>query len=452
MNNENGGNMSNSNGMDRRRFLRNGAVGVGALGVGMLGGGDLLHSQAEPQSQPGQEIDRTWKIKEYRTLGRTEFKVSDIGSGFVKDPAVLGKMLDAGINYIDSAESYGNEEMIGAVLKNRDRKKIFVTTKLELKDDLSKEGILARARKCLERLQTDYIDCLMIHSCEKVALIKTEGFHAAMQQLKSEGRLRFIGISHHGANFYKDPEEAMDKVLIAAALDGRFDVMLLAYNFIQDDKGAEVLKVCREKNIGATLMKVNPIGKIPMMKERIEKLKKDGKEIPGAYTQMISRMEVKAKKAEAFIKEYRLDDDRRMKDAAVRFALSNPDVHTVCCAFLNFDSLDAYIPLSGTRLADMEKEKLAAYKEGCGSLYCRHACGLCEPVCPRGVPVNTIMRFNHYYEAQGKEKFAMKQYARLSAPKADRCRNCSGLCESACPYGVPVQGLLTMAHRTLSIA
>ncbi|MDQ1351295.1 MAG: Aldo ket red protein [Acidobacteriota bacterium] len=444
--------MSNTSGMDRRRFLRNGAVGVGAFGVGMLGGGNLLHSQVEPQSQAGQEMNQALKIKEYRTLGRTEFKVSDISSGFVKDPAVLGKLLDAGINYIDSAESYGNEEVIGSVIKNRDRKKIFVTTKLELKDDLSKEGILARARKCLERLQTDYIDCLMIHSCEKVSLIKTEGFHAAMQQLKSEGRLRFIGISNHGTNFFKDPEEAMDKVLIAAALDGRFDVMLLAYNFIQDDKGAEVLKVCREKNIGTTLMKVNPIGKIPMIKERIEKMKKDGKEIPEAYTQMISRMEAKAKKAEAFIKEYRLDDDRRMSDAAVRFALSNPDVHTVCCAFLNFESLDAFIPLSGSRLAGMEKEKLAAYKEGCGSFYCRHACGLCEPVCPQGVPVNTIMRFNHYYEAQGKEKFAMKQYARLSAPKADRCRNCTGVCESACPYGVPVQGLLTMAHRTLSLA
>ena len=100
----------------------------------------------------------------------------------------------------------------------------------------------------------------------------------------------------------------------------------------------------------------------------------------------------------------------------------------------------------------MEKVKLSAYKEGCGSFYCRHACGLCEPSCPQQVPVNTIMRFNHYYEAQGKEKFAMKQYARLATPKAGLCANCSGLCESACPYGVPVQGLLTIAHKTLSLA
>ncbi|HLP47971.1 MAG TPA: aldo/keto reductase [Candidatus Kapabacteria bacterium] len=443
--------MSKQNGMDRRRFLKNTAVSVSAFGAGILGGKDLLHSQTQP-SPGGQENPPAVKIKEYRTLGRTEFKVSDISSGFVKDPAVLERMLDSGINYIDSAESYGNEEVIGKVVKNRDRKKIFITTKLELKEDLSKDGILARARKCLERLQTDYIDCLMMHSCENVKLIKTEGFHAAMQQLKSEGRLRFVGISNHGTNWFTDPAESMDKVLIAAALDGRFDVMLLAYNFIQDDKGAEVLKVCREKNIGTTLMKVNPIGKLPMLKERIEKLKSEGKQIPENFPTMITRLEAKAKTAETFIKEYRLDDAQRMRDAAIRFVLSNSDVHTVCCAFRSFDDLDAYIPLSGTRLENMEKVKLSAYKEGCGAFYCRHACGLCEPSCPQKVPVNTIMRFNHYYEAQGKEKFAMKHYARLMSPKADLCADCNGFCEPACPYGVPVQGLLTLAHRTLSLA
>ncbi|MCU0288854.1 MAG: aldo/keto reductase, partial [Acidobacteria bacterium] len=230
------------------------------------------------------------------------------------------------------------------------------------------------------------------------------------------------------------------------------DVMLLAYNFIQDDKGAEVLKVCRDKNIGTTLMKVNPIAKIPMLKERIEKLKGEGKEVPEYLTTGITRVEAKAKKAEAFIKEYQLDDANRMRDAAIRFVLSNPDVHTVCCAFRSFDDLGAYIPLSGTRLEDMEKVKLSAYKESCGAFYCRHACGLCEPSCPQHVPVNTIMRFNHYYEAQGKEKFAMKQYARLTAPKADVCAKCSGFCETACPYGVPAQGLLTLAHKTLTLA
>jgi hypothetical protein len=429
--------------MNRRHFLRNSALGVGALGAGML------HSQ-EKKQEPEVENKNEWKIKEYRTLGRTGFKVSDISTGYVGNPAVLERLLDAGVNYIDTAESYGNEPVVGQVVKKRDRKKVFITTKMELKDDLSKEGFLKRARKSLERLQTDYIDCMMMHSAESVKLIKCEGFHEAMKQLKTEGKLRFVGISNHGSNHAQDGEDSMQKVLTAAAMDGRFDVMLLAYNFIQDDNGAEVLKVLREKNIGATLMKVNPIGSIPRINNYIEKLKKEKKEVPKYILQMLPRLEAKQQRAQGFIKKYGLDDDKKMRDAAIKFCLSNPNVHSVCCGFRNFDSLDAFLPLSGTRLAGLEKKKLAAYKEGCGQLYCRHACGLCESSCPHDVRVNTIMRYNHYFAAQGKEKWAMKQYAQLPV-KADICENCTGICENSCPYGVPVHGLLDMAHKTLSL-
>ena len=94
---------------------------------------------------------------------------------------------------------------------------------------------------------------------------------------------------------------------------------------------------------------------------------------------------------------------------------------------------------------------LAAYKEECGELYCRHACGICESSCPHHVPVNTIMRYNHYFEAQGSEKFAMEKYAQLETSKADHCRNCAGWCQTSCPYGVPIQGLLNIAHAQLTL-
>lgn len=449
--------MSETNGMNRRRFLKNSAVGMGAVGAGLLeiAGGNPLNAQEKiNRQQPDTKNTAPLKIKEYRTLGRTGFKVSDVSSGYVKDPAVLEQLLDAGVNYIDTAESYGNEPVVGSVIKKRDRKSVFITSKMWIdpKKTIGKEEFLSRFHKCQERLQTDYIDCMMIHGPESVKIIKTEGFHAAMKQLKSEGRLRFVGISNHGSNWHKDPEDTMEKVLLAAADDGRFDVMLLAYNFIQEDNGAKVLKVCREKNIGTTLMKVNPIGNIPRIKERIEKAKQEGKEVDKRFLAMIARLEEKEKKAQGFIKKYGLDNAKKMREASIRFVLSNPDVNTVCCAFRSFDDLDAYIPLSGTRITDMEGKKLAAYKEGCGSLYCRHACGLCEPACPHRVPVNTIMRYNHYFEAQGKEKFAMKSYAKLTGTKAHRCAGCSGFCEAACPYDVPVQGLLTLAHQTLSLA
>lgn len=117
--------MKDKKGMDRRHFLKNSAIGIGAVGVASTG---LLGNNQETQAQPTPPAEGP-KIKEYRTLGRTGFKVSDISCGFVKDPAVLEKYLDAGVNYIDTAESYGNEQIIGSVIKNRDRKKLFITSK-----------------------------------------------------------------------------------------------------------------------------------------------------------------------------------------------------------------------------------------------------------------------------------------------------------------------------------
>lgn len=441
--------MNDMKNMNRRRFLKRSAMGVGALGASVFSSDNLI-SQEKEQEKLEAKIEESLKIKEFRTLGRTGFKVSDISSGNVNNAAVLESLLNAGVNYIDSAESYGNETMVGSVIKNRDRKKIFITTKLQVGKDVSKEGFLKRARQCLERLQTDYIDCIMIHGAENIKTLKTEGFHAAMKQLKSEGKLRFVGVSNHGSNWYVEPKMSMCEVLTAAAMDGRFDVMLLAYNFVQDDKGAEVLKICREKNIGTTLMKVNPISNLPRLKSRIEKMKEKGKNIPKYWYETISRLEAKEKKAQGFIKKYNLDNAKKMRNAAIRFCLSNPDVHTVCCGFRNFDDLDVFLHLSGTRLTDMEKKKLAAYKEGCGPLYCRHACGLCEPSCPLKVRINTIMRYNHYFDAQGREKYAMKEYAQLPI-KADLCKDCQGFCESACPYGVPIHSLLNLAHQTLSL-
>lgn len=118
----------------------------------------------------------------------------------------------------------------------------------------------------------------------------------------------------------------------------------------------------------------------------------------------------------------------------------------------NFGDLERFVGLSGTRLSDLEKRKLVAFKEGCSELYCRHACGLCEPKCPHHVPVNTIMRYNQYFVAQGREKYAMFKYATIPGAKADVCNDCSGHCEQACPYNVPIQGMLILAHEQLTLA
>jgi predicted aldo/keto reductase-like oxidoreductase len=140
-----------------------------------------------------------------------------------------------------------------------------------------------------------------------------------------------------------------------------------------------------------------------------------------------------------------------IRDAAIKFVLNNPDVNAACPTIQNYSDLEAYVSLSGSKFDLKARNTLAAYKTTYGEFYCRHACGMCEPQCPFKVPVNTIMRYNHYFMGQGKEKAAMLEYAALPANKADVCSNCEGRCEQACPYGVPVQGLLMLAHRTLTL-
>jgi predicted aldo/keto reductase-like oxidoreductase len=393
-------------------------------------------------------------VKDYRVLGRTGFKVSDIGGGNIQEPGLIAAMLDRGVNFIDTAEQYpGHHRIVSEAIQGRDRKSFFINSKLEIKEeDVSKEGFLKRTQKCLEDLKTDYIDCMMMHCPEKPKLVKSEGFHAAMDELKKEGRIRFVGISHHGSFWLKAPEETMENMLMAAADDGRFDVFLMAYNFLQMDASERVLEVCKEKKIGTALMKTKPVATYYNIKARIEQMEEEGKEVHPLMQEGLNRYKTMAERAEGFITKHRLENPEEIKEASIRFVLENPNVNTVCCSMKTFDELDRFVRLSGTRLSDWDRAKLAQFKEGCGQLYCRHACGLCEPQCPHQVPVNAIMRYNHYFEAQGKEKYAMSRYQAIPGAKADVCGDCSGHCEKACPYGVPIQGMLAMAHYQLSLA
>lgn len=432
--------------LSRRRFL--GSAAATLAGVGLSARTKLFGADSPTGEN---EV----KIKEYRMLGRTGFKVSDIsfGSGELAEPALLEAILDAGINYIDTAEGYGrgrSERIIGSVIKNRDRKKIFISTKLGLRGDLTKEAIKDRALKCLERLQTDYIDCLMIHNPNPAEQLKTEGYHAAFEELKAEGRVRFRGLSNHGAQ-WGDVPDTMEKVHLAAAEDGRFDVALLVYNFLQRDEGERILQAYKEKNIGATLMKTNPVLNYSEIKEQADQLKEEGKDVSERMQNLLGRLKERADATESFQKEYGLKSFDEVRRAAMKFVLNNPNVSCICPTIKNFSDLEFYVNLSGARF-DLEAEKtLAAYKALYGDLYCRHGCDRCESSCPHAVPVNTVMRYNHYFQAQGREKSALVKYALLPQNKADKCLHCSGYCEDSCPHGVPIQGLLVLADRNLTL-
>jgi predicted aldo/keto reductase-like oxidoreductase len=448
--------MSQSRGTNRRNFIKLSTLGL--IGSGVLSR-KSFPGLILPQNSASEDMPR---IKGYRTLGRTGFKVSDIGAGDFDDPGPFRALLDAGVNYIDTSETYGQHgRKIGEAIKGRERSSLFISSKLMADTSIrrirtigiDKNGFIQRANRVMEAMQIDYLDCLMLSSPETVETLKTPGFHEATEQLKKEGKIRFVGVSNHGSQWWmKKPKESMDKILLAAAEDGRFDMMLLAYNFLKEDGSEQVLEVCGQKNIGTTLMKTNPIRHYNYMKTWIERYRHSkGQELGEEEKENVARMEKKVERAQDFINKYNLKSEKEIRDAAIKFVLTNPNVHTVCATVLNYDDTREFLNLSGGRLEPKDKALLSAYADECGSLYCRHACGVCEPHCPYEVPVNTIMRYDHYYVSQGREKHAMSKYAALKSNKADKCQNCAGYCESACPYGVPVRALLATAHHTLTL-
>jgi len=429
--------------LNRRDFLKNSSIGFAGTSVF---GANIFQKTVKTQSP---------RIKKYRTLGRTKFKVSDIGCGtsILNDKGVLKQLINLGVNYIDTAPGYGQSEvLIGNAIKNVDRKSLFITTKARppRRGWKTAEEILLKVRGSLERLQTDYIDCLMIHDAKEFDILKSKPFHSAVAQLKNEGRVRFCGVSCHGASLSSNPKHTMEEILLAAVEDGRFDVLLIAYNFLNDKMGKTIMKACKTKNIGTTIMKTDPYNRYFELQELIERWTKEKKEVPGWVKRLVPKFKGFKNQAGPFIEKYGLETRDEIKGAAIRFALDNPNAHCVLLSFLAFDDVTNYLRHSGMSLSALDKATIFDYNESFGNLYCRHACGLCESKCPYNVPVNTIMRYDQYYLAQNRKHDAKKKYAELSGPKANLCqKDCPAPCESACPYDVPIQGLLNLAHDNL---
>ncbi len=433
--------MNKKTGLNRRRFIKASTLGV--IGAGLAGHRSLAETgRLQEETRP--------KVQEYRLLGRTGFKVSDLATGSIMDEGLLAAALDSGFNYIDTAEQYpGHHKLVGKAIKGRDRKSLFISSKLLLEGEITKQGILDRSRKALEEIGTEYLDCMMIHFPEKIENLRTPGFHEAMQELKSQGRIKFVGVSHHGSFWFKEPETSMADILLAAARDGRFDVFLLAYNFLQADQGKKILDVCKQKNIGTALMKTSPVTTFHKIKAGVERMNEEGREVPPLYKEGMERYTKMLAQTEPAVRKFDLEDPDEARKAAIKFCLGNPGVHTVCCSLKTFEELDWVVRLSGSRLSDRDNAALAAYTDACGPFYCRHACGLCEPQCPHDVPINTIMRYHHYFMAQGREREAMSYYAALPGSRVDACETCPGFCEQACPFQVPIQGKLFHAHSDL---
>ena len=207
---------------------------------------------------------------EYRSFGKTDLKVSEIGFGAwgiggpsmagdvpigwgnVNDEtsiAALKKAFELGINFYDTANFYGlghSEELIGKVFEGN--KDVVIATKVghrlnddgSIRLDYSKKHILEECENSLKRLRRETIDYYQLHSAKMIHLEQGECIEA-MQHLKSEGKIKYWGLSLN--TFY--PEEEAEFLMKENLADG----FQIVFNII-NQKGFKVIDEANSKGYG----------------------------------------------------------------------------------------------------------------------------------------------------------------------------------------------------------
>jgi predicted aldo/keto reductase-like oxidoreductase len=273
-----------------------------------------------------------------------------------------------------------------------------------------------------------------------------------MEQLKKEGKVRHLGVSCHGSNWAFDTEDSLDKIMLAAIDDGRFDVLLLAYNFINAEIADKVLDACEQKNIATIIMKSNPVQIYGLLNDRMTNLHEKDQEVD-EYTQAFyDKYKIMNDKAADFFGEFNVSGEKEIMEAASKYVLSNPKAHTTVWDFRNFDEVDRMLKLSGEKLTKQDDLVLEGFRKHLGQYSCRIGCNVCEGACPHHMPVNKILRYNYYFHVKKQEKRAIEKFSKLTSSKpAEVCSNCEGYCEQVCPFGVSTRSLLTLAQQNLEL-
>lgn len=368
---------------------------------------------------------------QYRELGNTGIKVSEIGmgcEGFAGDGYRNAKRFfdiaeEAGINYFDLYSS--DPEMrksVGEALEGR-REKFIIQSHI---CSVWKDGQYKRSREIgevkeafensLSFLKTDYIDVGMIHYVDSMEDWKTiaEGpVLSYVKELKESGKIRHIGLSSHNP-----------QVALAAVESGYIEVLMFSVNPCYDLQPAseDVEDLWRDENYAAPLVNMDS-------------------ERQGLY-ETCQRLGVGITVMKAFGGGDLLDAAMSPAGKALtvnqclHYALTRPAVATVLSGARTAEELIGN--LSYEEASDEEKDYAPAFasfpniswKGHC--MYCSH----CAP-CPKKIDVASVTKFLNLAKAQGEVPETVREHYEVLGHHAGECIQC-GACETRCPFEVSI--------------
>ena len=325
---------------------------------------------------------------EYRILGKSGLKISRLGFGGIpiqrieagETKPLMRQLLDAGVNYIDTARGYTvSESYLGEALEGI-REHFVLATKSMARD---KEGMAKDIDISLANLKTDYIDLYQIHNptpADIDKVIAPGGALEALMEAKAAGKIGHIGITLHTYPLFEKALE-MDWV----------ETIMFPYNIVET-QGEDLIAKCTEKNIGFICMK-------PLAGGAIE--------------------------------------DATL---ALRFIATNDNVTVVIPGMAAPEEIAQNIAAvcDNAPLSDKEKEAMEAVRASLGTHFCRR-CNYCAP-CTAGISIYSVFLMDGYLTRYGLADWARMRYAGMEKTASD-CVDC-GVCETRCPYNLPIRQMM----------